>query len=74
MKLGFYEGVNMEKDYCASCGHSGIDFEGGVCPICGSNDIVQANRVCGYLGWSRVHDNTRLNDAKLSEIKDRVSM
>ena len=74
MKLGFYEGVNMEKDYCASCGHSGIDFEGGICPICGSNDIVQANRVCGYLGWSRVHDNTRLNDAKLSEIKDRVSM
>ena len=28
----------------------------------------------GYLAFSRVHGATRLNDAKMAEIKDRKSM
>ena len=74
MKLGFYEGVNFDKDYCEDCGHQGIDFENHKCPICGSENIVEVNRVCGYLGYTKVHGKSRVNDAKLAEEADRVSM
>lgn len=74
MQLGLYEGVNMDKDYCLQCGYKGIDFHDGKCPACGSDDIVEVNRVCGYLGYSKVHGKSRMNDAKLAEVKDRKSM
>ena len=74
MKMGFYEGVNMDKDYCSVCGHTGIDFKDGICPVCGSDDVVEVNRVCGYLGYSKVHGKSRMNDAKMHEVKDRKSM
>lgn len=74
MSLGFYEGINMDKDFCLNCGYKAIDFTDGKCPICGSDDIVEVNRVCGYLGYSKVHGKSRMNDAKLAEVKDRVSM
>lgn len=45
-----------------------------VCPICGSTDIIKIERMNGYLAYSRVHGDTRLNAAKMAEIKDRVSM
>ena len=32
------------------------------------------DRMNGYLGFTRVHGETRYNDAKNAEIKDRVSM
>lgn len=74
MKMGFYEGINMDKDYCEDCGHNGIDFENERCPVCGSDNVVILNRVCGYLGYSKVHGKSRMNDSKMAEVKDRVSM
>lgn len=73
MQLGFYFGVNIEKSYCGECG---TEVEDGIdtCPHCGSHDITTINRVCGYLGYSRVDGTSKMNDAKLAEIKDRKSM
>jgi len=73
MKLGYYFGVNIEKSYCGKCGtvvEDGID----TCPYCGSSDITEINRVCGYLGYSKVDGTSKMNDAKLAELKDRKSM
>ena len=72
MAKGFYQGVNMEKCYCEDCGYEQIDMK--VCPKCGSTNITEVNRVCGYLGYSRVHGRSFMNDGKLAEIKDRKSM
>ena len=72
MQKGFYEGVNIEKNYCEECGTQ--FYEGDECPHCHSKNISQVNRVCGYLGWSKVGGDTRMNKGKLAEIKDRVSM
>ena len=73
MKLGYYFGVNIEKSYCGDCG---TEIEDGVeiCPYCDSSNVTTINRVCGYLGYSRVDGSTKMNDAKLAEIKDRKSM
>lgn len=73
MKLGYYFGVNIEKSYCGECGTE-VDDGVDVCPHCGSHDITTINRVCGYLGYSRVDGTSKMNDAKLAEIKDRKSM
>lgn len=73
MKLGFYFGVNIEKSYCNDCG-SEIDDGINKCPVCGSTNITTINRVCGYLGYSKVAGTTKMNDAKMAEIKDRKSM
>ena len=72
MRMGYYYGCNQSKDYCTKCGSEFMDMDS--CPNCGSNDIVRIERVCGYLGFSRVGDKTRMNDCKLEEIKDRKSM
>jgi len=73
MKLGYYFGVNIEKSYCNDCGQ---EIEDGVecCPTCGSTSITTINRVCGYLGYSRINGTTKMNDAKMAEICDRKSM
>ena len=44
------------------------------CPKCGSKNLTKIDRMNGYLSYSRVNGDTRLNDAKMAEIKDRVSM
>lgn len=72
MKKGFYEGVNLDLSYCDDCGNQGIEDD--VCPKCGSKRIVKINRMNGYLAFSLVKGDSRLNDAKMAEIKDRVSM
>ena len=46
----------------------------GLCSKCGSNKITKIDRMNGYLGFTRVHGETRYNEAKNDEIKDRVSM
>ena len=71
MKLGLYEGVNLALSYCA-CGYEELNME--VCPKCGGTDITKIDRMNGYLSYSRVKGDTRLNEAKMAEIKDRVSM
>lgn len=72
MDKGFYEGVNLAMCYCEDCGYQQVEMD--VCPKCGSAMITKIDRMNGYLGFTRVHGETRYNDAKNAEIKDRVSM
>ena len=72
MAKGFYQGVNMDKCYCEHCGYEQLNMT--KCPKCGSEDITEVNRVCGYLGYSKVKGRSFMNDGKLAEIRDRVSM
>lgn len=73
MMLGFYSGVNGNKCFCQDCAHN-ANYEMLECDKCGSTNIAQIDRVCGYLGFTRVSGDTRMNKAKLQEIKDRRSM
>ena len=45
-----------------------------VCPVCGSKNHTKIDRMKGYLSYSRVKGDTRLNEAKMAEIADRKSM
>ena len=72
MDMGFYEGVNMSLAYCDDCGHQELEMD--VCPKCGSKNLTKIDRMNGYLSYSRVHGDTRLNDAKMAEIAERKSM
>ena len=72
MDKGFYEGVNLSLSYCDDCGHQELNMD--VCPKCGSKNLTKIDRMNGYLSYSRVKGDTRLNEAKMEEIKDRVSM
>lgn len=72
MKMGFYEGVNLSLAYCDDCGHQELDMD--VCPVCGSKNLTKIDRMNGYLSYSRVKGDTRLNKAKMAEIEERVSM
>jgi ribonucleoside-triphosphate reductase len=60
MKKGFYYGTNLNLSYCEECGYEELE-------------ITSINRVCGYLGFSKVKGDTRFNEGKLAEVKDRVS-
>ena len=71
-ELGYYFGVNIAKSYCNNCG-AAVDDNEEECPVCHSHDITTINRVCGYLGYSKVAGSTKRNDAKRAEIKDRKS-
>jgi len=72
MDMGYYEGVNLSLAYCDDCGHEELSMD--VCPKCGSKNLTKIDRMNGYLSYSRVHGDTRLNDAKMVEIAERVSM
>ena len=72
MDKGFYEGVNLAMCYCEDCGYQQVEMD--VCPKCGSKMITKIDRMNGYLGFTRVHGETRYNEAKNAEIADRVSM
>lgn len=72
MKMGLYEGVNLSLSYCDDCGHEELNME--TCPKCGSKNLTKIDRMNGYLSYSRVKGDTRLNEAKMHEIKERVSM
>lgn len=73
MGKGFYQGVNFDLAICENCGHRpNADVE--ECPKCHSHDISVINRVCGYLGWTKIKGTSRMNDAKIAEIRDRKSM
>ena len=73
MALGYYFGVNIEKSYCEDCGNE-TDDDDIVCGFCGSHNLTTINRVCGYLGYSKVEGTTKMNDAKMAEIAERKSM
>lgn len=72
MNKGFYEGVNLAMCYCEDCGYQQVEMD--TCPKCGSKMITKIDRMNGYLGFTRVHGETRYNEAKNAEIADRVSM
>ena len=72
MDKGYYEGVNLSLAYCDDCGHQELDMD--VCPKCGSRNLTKIDRMNGYLSYSRVKGDTRLNDAKMAEIAERKSM
>ena len=72
MHKGFYEGVNLSLAYCDDCGHEELEMD--VCPVCGSKNLTKIDRMNGYLSYSRVHGDTRLNEAKMAEIAERKSM
>lgn len=72
MEMGFYEGVNLSLAYCDDCGHQELEMD--VCPVCGSKNLTKIERMNGYLSYSRVHGDTRLNEAKMAEIAERKSM
>ena len=72
MEMGLYEGVNLSLAYCDDCGHQELEMD--VCPKCGSHNLTKIDRMNGYLSYSRIHGDTRLNDAKMAEIADRISM
>ena len=72
MDMGLYEGVNLSLAYCDDCGHEELAMD--VCPVCGSKNLTKIDRTNGYLSYSRVKGDTRLNDAKMAEIAERKSM
>ena len=72
MDLGYYEGVNLSLAYCDDCGHQELEMD--ICPKCGSKNLTKIDRMNGYLSYSRVHGDTRLNEAKMAEIAERKSM
>lgn len=73
MKKGFYEGINESLSYCDDCGHEELNMN-DKCPCCGSTNLTKIERMNGYLGYSRVKNNTRFNSAKMAEISERISM
>lgn len=69
MRRGFYMGVNLELDNCNNCGENG-EFKDNICPSCGSSNITSVCRVCGYLSYSKIDGDTRLNNGKNDEVKN----
>lgn len=72
MEMGLYEGVNLSLAFCDDCGHQELSMD--ECPACGSKNLTKIDRMNGYLSYSRVKGDTRLNDAKMAEIEERKSM
>lgn len=77
MDLGLYEGINMSLAYCNTCGFEWTN-DGKerpvLCPKCNTAEMTVIERMCGYIAYTRVHGESRLNNAKMSEIADRISM
>ena len=72
MDMGFYEGVNLSLSYCDDCGYEELKMD--TCPKCHSKNITKIDRMNGYLSYSRIKGDTRLNSAKMAEIAERISM
>lgn len=77
MELGLYEGINLSLAYCNQCGYEWQNLEKErpkICPQCQAAELTVIERMCGYIAFTRVHGESRLNYAKMAEIADRVSM
>ncbi|MBY6838645.1 anaerobic ribonucleoside-triphosphate reductase [Clostridium botulinum] len=71
MSRGLYYGVNFEKGHCYDCGFRG-EFKDNVCTNCGSSNVLTVDRCCGYLGIKSNNGDTRYNNGKNHETKNRV--
>lgn len=69
MSKGLYYGVNVVASTCNECHHRGDFTE---CPLCESENITSVVRCCGYLSYVVIKGDTRFNEGKQEEIKDRV--
>lgn len=74
MSKGLYQGVNLNLNYCNNCCTESDAAYIEKCNVCGSTDITSISRMNGYLSYSRVNGSSRLNEAKIDEIKERKSM
>lgn len=72
MDIGLYEGVNLALSYCDNCGYEELNMDS--CEKCGSTNLTKIDRMNGYLSFSRIKGQSRLNDAKMVEITERKSM
>lgn len=70
MSLGLYIGINFDNGKCNDCGHKG-KFKDDTCPKCGSTNVLIITRVCGYLGVYKANGETRYNQGKEAEVKNR---
>ena len=73
MRMGLYQGINIASATCEDCGYIS-DGLAETCESCGSDNLTIIARACGYLSFYKRGGDTRFNDAKVAEIKDRVSM
>ena len=64
-----YGSVNHNRNRCLDCGYENAEAHLEVCPKCGSSHIDRLQRITGYL----VGTTDRWNQAKLSELNDRVT-
>lgn len=67
----------MTLAYCNICVYEWKDNvreRPEICPSCNKNELTVVERMCGFIAYTRIHGESRLNDAKMAEIKDRVSM
>lgn len=64
-----YGSVNHNRNRCLECGYENAASNLEVCPECGSSEIDKLQRITGYL----VGTTNRWNNAKLSELHDRVT-
>ena len=64
-----YGSVNHNRNRCMDCGYENADAELEACPKCGGRHIDKLQRITGYL----VGTTDRWNNAKLSELNDRVT-
>ena len=77
MDLGLYEGINISLAYCDNCGFQWNNIKNDrphICPKCQKQEMTLIDRMCGYIAFTRVHGKSRLNDAKMAEISDRICM
>lgn len=64
-----YGSINHTRARCIDCGFENSDKNLVLCPVCNSKNIDVIQRITGYL----VGTTSRWNNAKLSELKDRIT-
>lgn len=64
-----YGSVNHNRNRCMECGYENAEANMESCPHCGSKNIDKLQRITGYL----VGTTDRWNNAKLAELRDRVT-